>query len=82
MFCFLVDVSDRNDPQAMALQREREERVRRLREQQEEERKRKLEELRQHVSHGWVGNYFWLAGHIGKQILASISTIFNSNPKI
>ena len=41
---------DRNDPQAMAIQKEREERVRRIREQQEEERKKKLEELRQHVS--------------------------------
>ena len=50
LLCFVVDVSDRNDPQAMALQREREERVRRLREQQEDERKKKLEELRQHVS--------------------------------
>lgn len=41
---------DRNDPQAMAIQKEREERVRRIREQQEEERKKKLEELRHHVS--------------------------------
>ena len=43
-------VADRNDPQALAIQKEREERVRRIREQQEEERKKKLEELRQHVS--------------------------------
>ena len=43
-------VSDRNDPQALAIQKEREERVRRIRDQQEEDRKRKLEELRQHVS--------------------------------
>ena len=42
-------VADRNDPQALAIQKEREERVRRIREQQEEERKKKLEELRQHV---------------------------------
>ena len=35
---------------AIALQKEREERVRRVREQQEEDRRKKLEELRQHVS--------------------------------
>ena len=33
-----------------AREKEREERVRRLKEQQEEDRRRKLEELKQHVS--------------------------------
>ena len=33
-----------------AREKEREERVRRLREQQEDDRRRKLEELKQHVS--------------------------------
>ena len=33
-----------------AKEREREERIRRIKEQQEEERRRKLEELKQHVS--------------------------------
>ena len=37
-------------PDAMALQKEREERVRRVRELQEDERRKKLEELRHHVS--------------------------------
>ena len=44
MFIFF-SISD-----AIALQKEREERVRRVREQQEEDRRKKLEELRQHVS--------------------------------
>ena len=34
----------------LALQKEREERVRKIREIQEEERKKKIEELKQHVS--------------------------------
>ena len=44
-FCLFFSISD-----AIALQKEREERVRRVREQQEEDRRKKLEELRQHVS--------------------------------
>lgn len=35
---------------ASAIQREREERVRKIRELQEEERNKKIEELKQHVS--------------------------------
>ena len=35
--------------ESAAKEREREEKVRRIREQQDEERKRKLEELKQHV---------------------------------
>ena len=50
MLTWSHQLPDRNDPQALALQKEREERVRRLRELQEDERKKKLEELRQHVS--------------------------------
>ena len=44
-FFLLIFFSD-----AMALQKEREERVRRVRELQEDERRKKLEELRHHVS--------------------------------
>ena len=36
----------------LALQKEREERVRKIREMQEEERKKKIEELKSHVSLG------------------------------
>ncbi len=43
------DNPDRAD--AVAIQKEREERVRRLRDYQEDERRKKLEELRQHVSY-------------------------------
>ena len=35
---------------ASAMQKEREERVRKIREQQEDERKKKVEELKNHVS--------------------------------
>ena len=44
---------------AIALQKEREERVRRVREHQEEERKKKLEELRAHVSIGTRFPHLW-----------------------
>ena len=42
------------------MQKEREERVRKIREQQEDERKKKVEELKNHVSFFSFLHIFWL----------------------